>query len=130
MSTPEQIDEAKKPRGGYQEWPGQKKKPFKNGPKDKDGKTDIQKWSEKKRAEREAGKKPTSEEVMDEMKEAIDNVMAEKPIEFGSKIREMLTARLPAAVEARKSELATTLFNKTPEDDTEELTASEEENKE
>lgn len=37
---------------GYQLWPNQKKKSFYQAPKDKDGKTDIQKWAEKKKAEK------------------------------------------------------------------------------
>lgn len=53
----ETVEEAKKE--GYQNWPGEKKKAFKNGPKDKDGKTETQKWAEKKKAEKEC----TKEEV-------------------------------------------------------------------
>jgi len=43
-----------KSKEGYQEWLGQKKKAFHNGPKDKDGKTETQKWAEVKRKKREA----------------------------------------------------------------------------
>ena len=57
----ETVEEAKKEakKEGYQNWPGEKKKAFFNGPKDKDGKTETQKWAEKKKAEKEC----TKEEV-------------------------------------------------------------------
>ena len=48
-----QVDETKKVQG-YQNWPGEKKKKFFQGPKDKDGKTETQKWAERKQKEREA----------------------------------------------------------------------------
>lgn len=41
---------------GHQVWPGQKKRKFYAAPQDKDGKTDIQKWAEKRREERKARK--------------------------------------------------------------------------
>ena len=44
-------------KGGYQNWPGEKKKAFYQGPKDKDSKTETQKWAEKKKADREAAAK-------------------------------------------------------------------------
>ena len=47
-----QVDETKKVQG-YQNWPGEKKKKFFQGPKDKDGKTETQKWAERKQKERE-----------------------------------------------------------------------------
>jgi len=68
LTTQQAIEKAKKEfektkttamaegKEGYQKWPGEKKKSFYNGPKDADGKTETQKWAEKKKAEREADK--------------------------------------------------------------------------
>lgn len=47
----QQFVEAKD-KEGYTLWPNQKKKSFYQAPKDKDGKTDIQKWAEKKKLEK------------------------------------------------------------------------------
>lgn len=60
-----EIDEAKS-KAGYQLWPGDKKKKFFNGPKDKDGKTETQKWAEKRAAERAAKAAAVKEDVIDE----------------------------------------------------------------
>ena len=57
----ETIDEAKS-KEGYQNWPNEKKKKFFQGPKDKDGKTETQKWAEKRKAEKEV-----KEEALDEI---------------------------------------------------------------
>lgn len=62
----ETVEEGKKE--GYQNCPGEKKKSFFNGPKDKDGKTETQKWAEKKKAEKESKKEVKEEaEQIDEL---------------------------------------------------------------
>jgi len=54
------LEESKKVQG-YQNWPGEKKKKFFQGPKDKDGKTETQKWAERRQKEREAKKTQVDE---------------------------------------------------------------------
>ena len=53
MDVREEVDLQEAKKEGYQRWPGDKKKSFYLGPKDKDGKTETQKWLEKKRAAKE-----------------------------------------------------------------------------
>ena len=65
------VEEADK--AGYYLWGSQKKKKFFQAPKDKDGKTDIQKWAEKKAAERQA------KQAVKEAKEVEEAVCNETP---------------------------------------------------
>lgn len=62
---------------GYQSWPGEKKKKFFSGPKDDSGKTETQKWAERRQKEREAKKQmnefdtsslPMSQNIVDRRK--------------------------------------------------------------
>ena len=63
--TKEELEEAK---ADYQLWPNQKKKTFYQAPKDKHGKTDIQKWAENK----------AKEKMKIKMKEEIDALTEEQ----------------------------------------------------
>jgi hypothetical protein len=60
----ETVQEADKKSQGYQNWPGEKKKKFFSGPKDADGKTETQKWAEKRASEKAA--KSVKEETLQE----------------------------------------------------------------
>lgn len=72
----EAISEAKSKDQGYQNWPGEKKKKFFSGPKDKDGKTETQKWAERRQKEREEKKGQVDEATYKGKKVPLNKPMA------------------------------------------------------
>lgn len=71
----ESIDEARTKDQGYQNWPGEKKKKFFQGLKDKNGKTETQKWAEKRKKDRE---QKINEEQIDEISKELTRRYKEK----------------------------------------------------
>ena len=83
-SEESELNEGKPRKGeGYQDDAGSKKKTFFQGPKDENGKTETQKWAEKRRAERAAAAKPTNEASNEEP--GIPH-LAEEPVEEAKKL--------------------------------------------
>lgn len=91
LDKAEKMDKNKINEDGYQLWPGKKKKKFFNGPKDENGKTETQKWAEKRQKEREAKKENLDEISKEKLGRYINNAAAdwaERERDYGKDVGE------------------------------------------